>query len=220
MANYGRQTSATQATDRPWQTRRVLVAGMLPNTTYHMRAHADWDGGSLVDVVHTFTTGSLPRTSAGSAGPPPTSAGTTPLTLPGITVTRPNPNLTASGGVELFALVEPGNTNMLRSFVTDLQGNIIWYYDPGITNGDPLPKPMQNGHFIVNVGDILEIDLAGNLIRDVSASQVNQSLQVNGIISQLERLFFDSGEPAFKAREIKRILLAGIDQDHGRGVLS
>ena len=36
----------------------------------------------------------------------------------------------------------------------------------------------------------------------------------DGVISQLERPFFDAGKPAFKAREIERILLAGIDEDH------
>jgi hypothetical protein len=70
---------------------------------------------------------------------------------------------------------------MLRAFVTDLQGYVIWYYDPGPTSGDPTPmKPLQNGHFILNVGDLREIDLAGNLVRDISFNQINQSLQTNG----------------------------------------
>jgi hypothetical protein len=70
---------------------------------------------------------------------------------------------------------------MLRAFVTDLEGNVIWYFDPGPHQGSPVPlKPMQNGHFIVDIGDVLEIDLAGNIVRDVSHNSINQSLQSNG----------------------------------------
>src|SRR5579863_318774 len=161
--NYGQQTSTfTNAVTTPGgQALSVLVAGMKAQTTYHMRAHVDWAGGSWVDQDQTFTTGALP----------------TSLPAPGISVTRPTPGLTPAPGVELLSLIEPFGTNMLQSLVTDLQGNIIWYYPAG---GVPL-KPMQNGHFILNLGtDLREIDLSGDTIRDVSATQVNQSLQANG----------------------------------------
>ena len=88
-----------------------------------------------------------------------------------------DPDLSPAMGVELLSLVEPANTNMLQSVVTDLQGNIIWYYPLG---GSPV-KPMLNGHFMLLLGpDLREVDLAGNTIRDVSVTQVNQSLQTNG----------------------------------------
>jgi hypothetical protein len=66
---------------------------------------------------------------------------------------------------------------MLQTFATDLQGNVIWYYPLAA-----LPiKPMQNGHLIANLAtDLREIDLAGTTIRDVSVTQVNQSLQAGG----------------------------------------
>jgi len=160
---YGRLTSATPATSAWGQTVNILVAGMTANSTYHMRAHVQWDGGSWVDADRTFTTGSLPGAKGG-------------LLAPGITVTRPNPSLTPSPGVELFNLVGPNN--MLRAFATDLQGNIIWYYNPGPTAGSPTPlKPMQNGHYIINVGDLREIDLVGNIIRDITGTQLNPTLQ-------------------------------------------
>ena len=67
---------------------------------------------------------------------------------------------------------------MLQTVVTDLEGNVIWYYPPG---GAVPIKPMQNGHFILNISaGLQEIDLAGNLIRNVTVEQVNQSLQMNG----------------------------------------
>ena len=162
---YGRQTSLTtnSVTTPLGQTLNVLVAGMLPQTTYHMRAHVDWTGGSWTDQDQTFTTGALPPS----------------IAPPGITVARPNPSLSPAPGVELLSLIAPGNANMLQSVVTDLKGNIIWYH-PGVA----IPvKPMSNGHFILNLGGSLrEVDLAGSTIRDVSVKQVNQSLQANGYL--------------------------------------
>jgi arylsulfate sulfotransferase len=160
---YGRLTSSTPPTSQWGQAATILVAGMKPNSIYHMRAHAEWNGGSWVDQDQTFTTGALPGAKGG-------------LAAPGIAVTRPNPSLTPAPGVELFSLVGPNN--MLRAFVTDLQGNVIWYFDPGPTSGSPTPiKPMQNGHFIINTGELREVDLIGNTIREVTGTQLNPSLQ-------------------------------------------
>ncbi|MGB8064582.1 MAG: aryl-sulfate sulfotransferase [Candidatus Sulfotelmatobacter sp.] len=160
---YGRQTSVmTDSLAVPrGHTLSILVAGMKPQTTYHMRAHVDWTGGSFIDQDQTFTTGPLPAS----------------LIPPGITITNPTPNLSPAPGVELLSLIAPVGSTMLSSVVTDLQGNIIWYYP---AEGIPV-KFMQNGHFVLNLSQHLrEIDLAGNTIRDISVSQVNQSLQKNG----------------------------------------
>jgi hypothetical protein len=67
---------------------------------------------------------------------------------------------------------------MLEALVTDLQGNIIWYYPFG--GAFPI-KLMPNGHMILQMnGDLREVDLAGNTIRDFSVAQMNQSLQAKG----------------------------------------
>ncbi len=162
--SYGRRTSPVaepSGSSKGWAL-NVLVAGMKPQTTYHMRAHVE--GGSVpwVDQDRTFTTGALPSS----------------LAAPTITVTQPNPSLSPAPGVEMLSLIAPpSNLNMLQSVVTDLQGNIIWYYPLG---GVPI-KPMDNGHFILNLAtDLVEVDLAGTTIRDVSGAQVNASLQANG----------------------------------------
>jgi arylsulfate sulfotransferase len=161
---YGRQTSTTAPTAETLDPLTILVAGMKSNTTYHMRAHLDAsDGESWVGPDETFKTGAIPS----SAG-----------TLPGIVVTRPTPSLTPSSGVEVFNLV--GTNSMLTALVTDIDGNIIWYYNPG-NGASPTPmKLMPNGHFIMNVGDLREIDLAGNRVRSITTSAINQSLQANG----------------------------------------
>jgi len=168
--NYGRQTSITGPSLGLPGTLTLLVAGMKPSTTYHMRAHVDWGSGSWVEPDRTFTTGALPTVTAGT---------TSPLTQPRIVVSHPTPGLSPTSGVELFNLV--GTGTQLRAFVTDLQGNVIWYFDPGPNRGSPVPmKLMPNGHFVLDVGDLLEVDLAGNILRDIYPSTVNQSLAANG----------------------------------------
>lgn len=161
--NYGRQTSViSDSVAVPGgQQLNILVAGMLPQKTYHMRAHFDWAGSSWVDEDRTFTTGALPT-----------------HTGPGITVTQPTPSLSPTPGVELLSLIAPQGALVFQSLVTDIQGNIIWYY-PG-PPGSPI-KLMPNGHFILNIStDLIEVNLAGNTIRDVSSDQVSLSLQANG----------------------------------------
>ena len=161
--SYGRQTSVTTdpMTTPSGEPLKILVAGMKPQTTYHMRAHANWTGGSWVDQDQTFTTGPLPPE----------------LTPPGIAATRPTANLSPAPGLELLSLVTPTSAGMLQTLATDLQGNIIWYYPIGSA---PV-KPMANGHLILQLGsDLREIDLAGNTIRDTSVVHINQSLQANG----------------------------------------
>jgi arylsulfate sulfotransferase len=144
------------------QALNILVAGMIPQTTYHMRAHVDWAGGSFVDQDQTFTTGALP----------------TSQPAPQIQITRATvPGLAPAPGVELLSMVPAAGSKLLSSVVTDLQGNVIWYYPSGA-----LPaKPMANGHIMLQLNsDLREVDLIGNTIRDVSVAQVNQSLQTNG----------------------------------------
>jgi arylsulfate sulfotransferase len=171
--NYGRQTSQMTSTviAAGGQTLNIFVAGMKPQTTYHMRAHVTWVGGSWVDQDRTFTTGALP----------------TSQSIPQLSVTHPTTGALATAapaaGVELLSLVPPANSNVFQQVVTDLQGNIIWFC-PGA--GTPI-KPMPNGHFMLLTGgtalgesDLRELDLACNTIRDISVSQVNQSLQQSG----------------------------------------
>jgi hypothetical protein len=135
-----------------------------------MQAALDLANGSKVlDADHTFTTGSIP-------------AGRLPnITAQTSGVGTPNP------GVELFSLTATsGSPNVLSTVATDLEGNVIWYYDLETTDY-PFPvKPLPNGHMLVNVfpytlgvgpNEIREIDLAGNVINRVTLTAINQSLQ-------------------------------------------
>lgn len=146
----------------------VFVAGMLLNSTYHMRAVIKLaDGTNFSDTDHTFTTGVIPAAS-----------------LPVLTVST-TPGATPQSGVELLDLV--GVPTKLGVVVSDLAGNIIWTYDPGLPAGviaNPI-KLLPNGHFLINfsvgVSDgassvLREIDLSGQVVWQMNAATLNKAL--------------------------------------------
>jgi len=156
------------------ETLNILVAGMRAQTTYHMRAHIQWPQGSWTDQDRTFTTGALPP----SPAPPQMSVARSESTTSGV---APAP------GIELLSLTSTvGGT--LQAVATDLQGNIIWFCPHAA-----LPvKPLSDGHFILlGPTDLSEEDLACNAVRDVSLSQVNQSLQSKGLSYNLVNFSHD-----------------------------
>ena len=65
----------------------------------------------------------------------------------------------------------------MQAVVTDQKGNVIWFCPVAA-----LPiKPLDNGHYIVVAfSDLLEIDLAGNTIREESLDALNASLPAAG----------------------------------------
>jgi hypothetical protein len=81
-------------------------------------------------------------------------------------------NATGTGpapGIELLTLASIA--------ATDLSGNAIWHCPQ---NAFPA-KLLPNGHFLmVTTSDLVEVDLACNVVRDVCLAQVNQSLQAGG----------------------------------------
>ncbi|MGB0107384.1 MAG: aryl-sulfate sulfotransferase [Candidatus Sulfotelmatobacter sp.] len=165
---YGRQTSVvtdSAPTIPGGQVLNILVAGMLPNTTYHMRAHVEWSGGSWVDQDHTFTTGTLP----------------TAQPVPQLTIATPSQGnasaaLAPAPGVEFLSLVN-GPTNAYNAVAADLSGNVIW-----ACPGEAIPfKLLPNGHmFMMRGSGLEEIDLACKAIRLVTLTELNQSLQAQG----------------------------------------
>jgi arylsulfate sulfotransferase len=164
--NYGRQTSVVSDSQSAsgGAVVNVLVAGMRPQTTYHMRAHVDSSSGSWIDQDQIFKTGAIPDTLSAQ--------------FPPISVTLPTPGLKPSPGVELLSLTSTADANSaVQAVATDLQGNVIWYC-PGFAF--PV-KPMENGHFvIVRNTSLEEVDLSCSVVRHVSVDQLNQSLQSGG----------------------------------------
>lgn len=108
----------------------VLVAGMLPDTQYHMRAAIRLQNGSTeYDQDHTFATNSLPSS-----------------ILPTLTVTQTG---TPCPGVELV------NMNPGCPVAAELDGSISWYYynEHDLEyDGHPMPlRQLSNGNMMVLV---------------------------------------------------------------------
>lgn len=168
---YGLQTSSQQITADG--TANILVAGMRASTTYHLRAVIqDTNGATFTDVDHTFTTGALD-----------------PSRVPQVSVSQPT-TLEPNPGVELLDLDNNVGScaNCIEVAAEDLNGNLIWYYDSGLPAGiypDPI-KLLPDGHVLINFssGDessvLREIDLAGNIVWQMTAAQLNQELATAG----------------------------------------
>src|SRR6202000_2668668 len=84
-------------------------------------------------------------------------------------------------GVEMVNVVLQGSfSTTLQALVTDLSGNVIWYYPlpPGLA---PFPiKQLPNGNMLMNINgtsnSTREVDLAGNTLYEVTLDDVNESL--------------------------------------------
>jgi arylsulfate sulfotransferase len=165
--SYGR-TTAWYPAPATLQSTTILVAGMKASTTYHMRAEGQCPGNPTLFPSQdlTFTTGPLPKAA-----------------FPALTVSRPSPPPSSpeNAGVEMID-VTVANT---PAFFTDRDGNVIWYYYMG-TSGYAFPfKPLSNGHIVLNavnptISTLTEIDLAGNIIRQLSIVDLQQKLQTAG----------------------------------------
>ena len=100
--------------------------------------------------------------------------------LPPISIPNPAGPNTAPGVEMIDIVMQGGFTTTLQAVVTDLSGNAIWYY-PLASGETPFPiKLLPNGHMLLNTNGTSnttrEIDLAGNILYEVTVDQVNQSL--------------------------------------------
>jgi arylsulfate sulfotransferase len=162
--NYG-LTTWTQSTPAGGGPVPIFVAGMLANTPYHMQAMVTFKNGvTFTDLDHTFNVGSP-----------------IPANLLAKVTTTTTPGMTPQSGVELLDV--PG----LNIEATDLSGNVLWAYNPGVGTGagaNPV-KLIPNGHFLMNISVgqpdglnsfIREVDLSGQTIWEMTAAQLNQAL--------------------------------------------
>lgn len=178
--NYGLNTW-TQPAPADGGPVTILVAGMRASTAYHMQALIHLaDGTQVADTDHTFTTGAIPAS-----------------ILPNLTAQQTN-GMTPAPGVEMLNLNIENGGNPLTGLVTDLSGNVIWYYDFGGVGLWPEPmKLLPNGHILMvvepelnssqqvaagaaDVNEIREIDLAGNIINRITLNEINSGLKSIG----------------------------------------
>jgi hypothetical protein len=160
----------------PGKSTNVLIAGMLPNTTYEMR-HVFSDGTGSSPLL--FTTGSIPAS----------------LSIPAFSVLQP-PGPRTDTDQDLVFQVRPrtavGSPPMIA---TDLAGHVMWYYDLA-QSGFTLTKVSQTllpgGTLLTNGADrytpvptapnvLREIDLAGNPVRETNIAALNTQLAAMGL---------------------------------------
>ena len=145
----------------------LFIAGMKGNTLYHMRGVVQFsDGTQYMDPDMTFTTGAYPTAQ-----------------LPALTATT-TAGMTPQSGVELLDLVNGGAT-VAPVVITDLEGNILWSYNPGIASVLNPVKLLPNGHVMLNFSQpapdgansiLQEVDLSGKLIWQLTAADLNTAL--------------------------------------------
>jgi hypothetical protein len=184
---YGHQTWTRSTTTAGAVS--ILVAGMLPNTTSHMQAAVQLTGGATAtDIDRTFAAGA-------------------PLITPIITTTT-TAGMTPQSGLEQLTIV----TGAKGLLVTDLQGNILWTYTlPTSPASEQIEgaKMLSNGHFLITVGEgsnyplinpsglasaiiaIREIDLAGNIVREISVNDLTAELRAAGYNLTLQQFHHD-----------------------------
>ena len=159
----------------PGTSTNVFVAGMLPNTTYQMR-HVFSDGTGSAPLL--FTTGALPST----------------LSFPTYSVSQPPGPGSDPGQDMIFHQSARSPITIVNPLATDLQGNVVWYYDPtssGLTFTFPIQSLVAGGTALLvgidsytalpNSRNVLrEVDLAGNPIRETNLAAINAQLTALG----------------------------------------
>ena len=201
---YGFPTSAQTITTA--NTVSMLVAGMIGNSTYHMQATAVLTDtlpsgqtltATFTDSDHTFTTGTpfvtSPSVVAGAVG------GGTPQ--PGIELFD-----TAQPQAPALAFATDLNGNVIWTYsyaqTENSAGATVAATNPG--SAQDIVQPIQflpNGHFLVQIAylssiplrgvkllpgtldEVREVDLAGDIIRDVTASSVIAAVTANAALS-------------------------------------
>jgi arylsulfate sulfotransferase len=212
--NYGLNTWTVASSDNGGAV-SIFVAGMLANTTYHMRADIDYsDGTSAMDTDHTFATGALPT------GMSPVMAVTT------------TPGLTPQPGIEM---INGTSGNALGLFATDLNGNVIWTYNfPDQQPGESVQgaKLLPNGDILLAVGPtssipltqaiaagtptaVREINLATDIVKQVTITGLNSSLAAAGYSNLTLQTFHHDVTPLANghwlvlANTLKQVTLSG-----------
>jgi arylsulfate sulfotransferase len=174
--DYGLTTWA-QPAPATGGTTDVLVAGMRASSTYHLKATLQLASGlQILDSDHTFVTGNLPA-----------------AIVPSITIAQ-GAGANTAPGVELLDRDNVATTQLL-ALVSDLAGNVIWYYPLNFGEVPNPIKPLPNGHMLLVVDgltdDVREIDLAGNVVYRLTLPDINAGLKTIGAPFQLETLHHD-----------------------------
>ncbi len=179
--SYGLKTS-TQTAATSGGNLSFLVAGMLANTEYHLRAVVQAADGTLAnDLDHTFTTKAIPANQ-----------------VPPLTVTTTY-GMTPQPGIEMLDFISLAGSPVSPLAAFDLSGNLLWSYPAQGTASDFLQGVhlLPNGHILIDISPtstepinpnslsgtinvLREIDLAGNTIQEETLGALNAALPAAG----------------------------------------
>ena len=151
----------------PGKSTNFIVAGMLPSTTYLMR-NVLADG--TVSAPLTFTTGALPAN----------------LQFPTFNVVQPPAAGTDLSQSMIFHAGLPSGP-AVNTVATDLNGNVIWYYDLAANGFPSYAQNLEPGGTVMMLGGnaagvsggfntLRQVDLAGNTLRETNTHAVNAKL--------------------------------------------
>jgi hypothetical protein len=155
---------------QPGKSINVYVAGMRAATTYYLQQVVDSGGGVQRGPVLTFTTG------------------TPPVVFPTFSVRDAvDAQTSTADGIVLHMLAVPraGTTTSMYAIATDLLGRVVWYHD-----ATPIEFPtraVRGGTFLMLGSDqrqagarLLEVDLAGHVVRETNLARINEQLAALG----------------------------------------
>ena len=151
----------------PGESTNFIVAGMLPDTTYLIRHVLD-DG--TVSAPLAFTTGSLPAK----------------LHFPTFNVVQSPAAGTDLSQSEIFHAGLPSGPP-INTLATDLNGNVIWYYDTAANSFLGYAQNLEPGGTVMMLGGnaagvaggfntLRQVDLAGDTLRETNIHAVNAKL--------------------------------------------
>ncbi len=156
----------------PGESTNFIVAGMLPDSTYLMRYVLE-DG--TVSAPLTFTTGSLPAN----------------LNFPTLSVVQPPAAGTDLGEGVLFHagfdVGAPATAKDMNTLATNLNGNVIWYYDWLANNFPSYAQNIEPGGTVMLLGGkassvaagfdtLRQVNLAGDALRQTDVRAINAQL--------------------------------------------
>ncbi|ODT99337.1 MAG: hypothetical protein ABS79_04650 [Planctomycetes bacterium SCN 63-9] len=155
------------------QSTNFIVAGMLPNTSYLIR-HVLADGTTSAPL--TFTTGSLPSN----------------VIFPNFTVLKSDAGIDPTRTTIFHAGINKGKSfKNVNTIATDLNGNVVWYYDPIANNFRGFAQNLEPGGSVLMLGGratgvaagynkLRQVDLAGNTLRETNINIMNAKLAAMG----------------------------------------
>jgi hypothetical protein len=156
---------------QPGKSINFLIAGMRGSSTYLLRHVVRTGSQETRSPTKPFTTGApglaFPATSIVDAADTQTSL---------------------ADGVLLQALAIASAPLSPVPMATDLNGQVVWYYDPALSGEiSTLHRPVPGGTFLTPalLGDLddqilREIDLAGNTLRETNTARINEQLAALG----------------------------------------